>query len=585
MRHHLVDPSEHGMREIRALRAFGQSLCSSTSLEPSLQSATSQVTALLEAESSALILVDEERQQLYFKVADDRRSGVEQRLREIRFPIDRGIAGWAVREGTPTIVPDVEQDWRFYRDVDVQTRTRTRSYLCVPLKTREKTLGVLTAVNKRRGPFGPRDLVVSEAFATQVAIAIHNDRLTEALRQTRDHVMADGHSRDEDGHSPREDSSYSPGKHGYSLGEDGHSPEEDGHFRRPHGGCSTRFETLVGSSPRMREVYRLVEPILATRTTVLLLGESGTGKELVARAIHAQGQRPRGPFIAVNCAALPEALLEAELFGHERSAFTGATHRKPGRFELAAGGTLFLDEIGEMSPGLQAKLLRALQDKTFERVGGTATIKTDARIIAATNRDLEALIAQGTFREDLYYRLNVYPIPLPPLREREDDVLGLALHFLAKYGTPLRGQTVRLSPEARELLAGYHWPGNIRELENVIERAVILCDGHVVKGKDLPSRLGSPPRLEPASAASHPAYPTGTSLAGLEKQYILQALEQAGYNRSRAGTLLGLSRTQLRTRLRKHGIDERSIAGGRDRSEARPAAPSVRAPGYELVPG
>jgi transcriptional regulator with PAS, ATPase and Fis domain len=315
-----------------------------------------------------------------------------------------------------------------------------------------------------------------------------------------------------------------------------------------------QFETLVGESPKMQEVYHLVEWVLNTTTNVLLTGESGTGKELIARVIHYQGPRAKGPFIAVNCAAIPETLLEAELFGYERGAFTGATQRKPGRFDLAAGGTLFLDEIGDMSPVLQVKLLRVLQEKQFERVGGTETLTHDARIVAATNQDLERLVAEGKFRRDLYYRLNVYPITLPPLRERQEDLGPLTMYFLERFSQELRKEVRGISKEALGLLERYPWPGNVRELENVIERAVILCQGTVVTAQDLPS-LRESLRMPVLSGEAFRLPPEGIDLWELEKDLIRQALEQTHQNKSHAAQKLGLSRTQLRTRMKHYGVE------------------------------
>lgn len=307
----------------------------------------------------------------------------------------------------------------------------------------------------------------------------------------------------------------------------------------------------------MQTVYRLLEPILSTPTTVLLTGESGTGKELIARVIHEHGVRAKGPFIAVNCAALPDTLLEAELFGYERGAFTGAVQRKLGRFELASGGTLFLDEIGELHPTLQAKLLRVLQEKSFERVGGTQPIKLHARIIAATNRQLETLVTAGAFREDLLYRINVYPIALPPLRERQEDLLPLAAHFLEKYSEKLGRHGMQLSPEARALLLKHQWPGNIRELENVIERAVLLSHGQLIATQDLPLDLQSTPTELVAEHKTVGLPLLGVTWAEVEKQYIQQVLEQTGHNHSRASQRLGVSRSQLRTRLKRYGLASR----------------------------
>jgi DNA-binding NtrC family response regulator len=312
------------------------------------------------------------------------------------------------------------------------------------------------------------------------------------------------------------------------------------------------FDTL---SPKMQEAYRLVEQVLPTTATVLLTGERGTGKDRIARLIHESGPRAQGPFITVNCAARPETWLEAELFGDEREAFPDATQRQPGRLELAAGGTLFLEEIDALSPALQGKLLRVLQDRQFERVGGTETLATDARIVAATNQDLERPIAEGRFCSDLFYRLNVYPIALPPLRERKEDLGPLSMFFLKRFSQKLRKAVVGISKEAMGLLERYAWPGNVRELENVIERAVILCQGTVVTAQELPS-LAEPLRTSVPSGEASTRPFEGIAMADLEKHLIRQALEQAHGNKSHASRILGLSRTQLRTRMRQYGLED-----------------------------
>ncbi len=512
-------PAAHQTRELVALYEIGQSLCSIHELDLLLRLAIERVVTLLEVESSAVILLDEKRQELYFKVTDNVRSEVGQRLREIRFPADQGIAGWVVREGMPAVVADVTQDPRFYTGVDKQTGMQTKSYLCVPLRWRERIIGVLTAINKRAGSFSQENVRLLEALGGPLAIAIENARLIQELQAARERL------------------------------------QEENLYLREEIGQVARFETLIGESPKMQEVYGLVERVLNTQATVLLTGESGTGKELIARVIHYEGPRAKGPFIAVNCAAIPETLLEAELFGYEKGAFTGAVQRKLGRFELASGGTLFWDEIGEMSPTLQAKLLRVLQEQKFERLGGTETLTTDARLIAATNQNLERLMAEGRFRQDLFYRLNVYPVPLPPLRERKEDILPLALHFLEKYNKELGKEVTGLSKEARELLLSYAWPGNVRELENVMERAVILCRGTGVTAQDLPLFLREPPGVQSLRSETFTLPPGGIALAELEKQLIIQALERANNNKVKAGKLLGLSRTQLRTRMKNHGLE------------------------------
>jgi len=319
-----------------------------------------------------------------------------------------------------------------------------------------------------------------------------------------------------------------------------------------------RFENFIGKAPAVREVLDQAARVASEETTVLLTGESGTGKELVARAIHHASPRAGGPFVAVNCAALPDTLVETELFGHERGAFTGADRLKRGRFELAAGGTLFLDEIGELAPAVQAKLLRALEEREYERIGGTVTLRADVRLIAATNRSLEEVTRQGGFRADLFYRLAVFRVHLPPLRERPDDVLVLAEHFLRTLGRRMGRTAGALSQEARDLLLGYAWPGNVRELQNAIERALILSDG----GEISAAHLGI--ALPPASAAGLPPIgledlPTASrSLAEVEKQFVLEALRRAKGNKSRAAAALGLSRGALYTRLRRFGLTSRS---------------------------
>jgi transcriptional regulator with GAF, ATPase, and Fis domain len=315
---------------------------------------------------------------------------------------------------------------------------------------------------------------------------------------------------------------------------------------------------IVAESRTWRDMMLQVAKVAPTETTVLLLGESGTGKEVVARAIHRASPRAKGPFVAINGAALPDTLLESELFGYEKGAFTGATAAKPGRLEQAAGGILFLDEVGEASPAVQAKLLRVLEEREFQRLGGTRILRADVRIVAATNRDLKQAIARGAFREDLYYRLHVFEIRLPPLRDRRDDVLPLTEAFLAEIG-PTTGRPVPgISREARELLLAYPWPGNVRELRNALERAAILCDGGLITAAHLPiSVSGGDPPASPApgagiSLASFP--PAGVDLEEIEKTYVAAALEKSGGNKSRAARLLGLTRAQLYSRLEKFGL-------------------------------
>src|SRR5438270_1264496 len=321
----------------------------------------------------------------------------------------------------------------------------------------------------------------------------------------------------------------------------------------------------IGTSKPWREVLTQAAKVAPAETTVLLTGESGTGKEVVAHLIHRGSRRAEGPFVALNCAALPEALLESELFGYEKGAFTGAVSARAGRLEQAGGGTLFLDEVGEMSPAVQAKFLRVLQEREFQRLGGTRTLKADVRVVAATNRDLKAAMTQGAFRKDLYYRLHVFAIHLPPLRERPEDILPLLEHFLSQLGPVVIGRPAAgISREAREQFLGYAWPGNVRELRNAVERALILCEGGLINPEHLPWHAESPTRaplplpLPAGAAAPAPAagdFPAhGVDLEAIERTLIEGALKRAGQNKAKAAKLLGLSRGKLYTRMERFGL-------------------------------
>jgi len=312
-----------------------------------------------------------------------------------------------------------------------------------------------------------------------------------------------------------------------------------------------QYQNIVARSSRMQEVLAIVERVAATNSTVLLGGESGVGKDLIARAIHQNSRRASGPFIKINSTAIPDNLFESELFGYERGAFTGANTSKPGKFELADKGTLFLDEIGDVPAPIQVKLLRVLQEREFERLGGTKTLKVDVRLIAATNKDLRAALEQGTFREDLYYRLNVVPIDIPPLRDHKEDIPDLVNHFLVRF-TQQNGKHVeKITPAALKLLMEYHWPGNVRQLENTIERAVALSSGPVIDVNDVQLDSGLPKN---ASAAGAPILPEGLTLEQWEDEIIREALRRANGNKSEAARMLGLSRNALRYRLSKIGV-------------------------------
>jgi two-component system NtrC family response regulator/two-component system response regulator HydG len=309
-----------------------------------------------------------------------------------------------------------------------------------------------------------------------------------------------------------------------------------------------RVQNIVGDSPELRSVFDVVRRAAPTRATVLVLGESGTGKELVAQALHEESPRKGRPFIKVNCAALPESLLESELFGHEKGSFTGATSRREGRFELADGGTLFLDEVGEIPLGVQVKLLRVLQQREFERVGGTQTLKVDVRVVAATNRDLEKEVREGRFREDFFYRLNVVSVTLPPLRARKGDIPQLVSHFIDKYAQQHGKDIQGLAPGTLQVLQRHDWPGNVRELENAIERAVVMAMGPQLSTDDLPPALRGP---RPSGSAASSLIP-GATLWDIEKEAILRTLEMVEGSTSRAAEVLGISPRKIQYRLKEY---------------------------------
>jgi DNA-binding NtrC family response regulator len=328
--------------------------------------------------------------------------------------------------------------------------------------------------------------------------------------------------------------------------------EDENRKLREELGHRYEFDNIVGHSGSMQEIFATIERVAPTRATVLLAGESGVGKDLIARAVHYHSPRRERPFVKINCTALPENLMESELFGYEKGAFTGASTSKPGRFEQADTGTAFLDEIGDVPAAVQVKLLRVLQEREFERLGSNKTRHIDVRIIAATNQDLRAALEQGTFREDLYYRLNVVPINIPPLRERSADIPLLAHHFVGKLAAATGSRAQSISEEAIARLMTYHWPGNVRELENVIERSLVLCSGERLEAADI--RLDADPRAR-QRAAEGGFLPEGVTLDEYEQSIIREALRRAGGNKSQAARLLGLTRNALRYRLSQMGLE------------------------------
>jgi len=407
------------------------------------------------------------------------------------------------------------------------TEAGVRSTLRAPVRPKERPVGGVGFMSRQSDAFDEEDGLFASRIADHVALALaHQDLVEEERRIAAAEERAQSLQR-----------------------------RVDTLTRELEGFTAHR---AIGQSASWRKALTDATQVAATETTVLVTGESGTGKEVIARFIHRGSKRAKGPFVALNCAALPEQLLESELFGHERGAFTGAVDARAGKIEQAAGGVLFLDEVGEMSPSVQAKFLRVLQEREFQRVGGSKTLKADVRIVAATNRDPHAAIASGAFREDLYYRLGVFEIHLAPLRERQEDIVVLAEAFLDEIGRSVGRPAAGFSEDAREQLLVHAWPGNVRELKNAIERAVILCQGGPVRREHLPIALSRPEAERVAMAAPQTAtFPVeGVALDAVEKDLVEKAMAKAGNNKSQAAKLLGLSRGQLYSLLRKHGLTE-----------------------------
>lgn len=437
----------------------------------------------------------------------------EEEARGIYHP-GEGITGRVVETGESMIVPQIRREPNFLGKIRAVDEERANcSFLCIPIRRGKKVLGTISVEKPYTSERGlKKDTELLELVASIMAQAVElyllenedkvywekeNIRLQEALKER-------------------------------------HHPAN-----------------LIGNSLPMRESYSMIGKIASAKISVLVLGESGVGKELVAEAIHQQSPYSTGPFVKFNCAALPESIIESELFGHEKGSFTGAGAQRKGRFEEADGGSIFLDEVGELPLATQAKLLRVLQEKTFERVGGNLPIRVDIRVIAATNRDLPRMVAEGTFREDLYYRLNAFPITIPPLRERGGDVIALSDHFVCKACRDTGKVVKRISTPALQMLMAYHWPGNVRELENVINRAVILCEDEVIHGYNLPPAVQE--SVSPGSISARSGLET--KIETIEYEYLIEALKKTCGNMSEAARHLGMTRRMLGLRLKKHSIE------------------------------
>jgi Nif-specific regulatory protein len=501
------------IKELSLLFEISQTLDSAVDVRDVVGPVLKAMSRHMGMSRGTLTLLNRETGEIVIEAAHGLSTGEQDRG---RYKLGEGITGQVIQSGRPAVIPRISEEPLFLNKTGARRHVVREdvSFICVPIKQGREIFGALSVDRLFSDEVSlEEDVRLLSIVGSLIAQAV---RLRQSMREERQRLL-----------------------------------EEN---VRLQGELADRFRpsNIIGNSKPMQAVYDMIAQVAKTNTTALIHGESGTGKELVAHAIHYNSLRAAKPFIKVNCAALPEAVLESELFGHEKGAFTGALAMRKGRFELASGGTIFLDEVGDFSPATQIKMLRVLQEREFERVGGASTIKVDVRIIAATNRNLDTLIEEGKFRSDLYYRLNVFPIHLPPLRERKTDILLLADFFVEKYSKAMHKDVRRISTPAIDMLMSFHWPGNVRELENVIERAMLLSTDDVIHGHHLP------PSLQTAEAS-------GTAFTGnmlqtidnVERELVLDALKSARGNKAKAARILGISERLMGLRVQKHGIDPR----------------------------
>jgi len=487
---------------IERLKEISTWVSSVLDLDELLELIIDTATRMMQAKASSLLLLDKKTKKLYFKVATGTK---KEEVRKYELDLGTGIAGVVAEKGEPLLIPDVTKDPRWYKEISRSIGFETRSIACVPMVVEGEIIGVVEIIDKEDGSaISSEDMKTLTAYADLASMAFSNAQMIDRVK-----------------------------KENRDLKEE----------------LGNKYE-IIGESSALKSVISDAFKVANSKTSTMILGESGAGKEILARLIHRAGPRNAKPMIVLNCAALPETLLEAELFGHEKGAFTGALSRKIGKFELADGGTLFLDEIGEMSPGMQAKLLQVLQEGQFYRVGGTTPISVDVRVISATNRDVEKEVAEGRFREDLYYRLNVVRIQMPALRERKDDIRLLADHFLDIFKKESGLQNLTISDEAMKKMMEYDWPGNVRELKNALERAVVMGNAEEVLPEDLPISN---------TRTSHPGLEVGLTLKEaldrFKKEFITLNLKHTGGNRSKAAKVMDIQRTYLSRLISKYTLD------------------------------
>ncbi len=486
---------------ITHLKEISSWVSSVQDLDKLLELIIASAARVMQAKAASLLLVDNKTNTLFFQVATGEK---RKEVKEYRIKMGQGIAGHVAQSGQSLLIPDVRQEPRWFKEISESIRFETQSIACVPLKREQATIGVMQIIDKEDGrPLEQSDMQLLEEFASLAALALgHAQNIQEVKRENQD------------------------------LKEE----------------LKVRHE-MVGKSAALEKVIADGLKVANSKASALILGESGTGKELLARLIHRAGPRKNKPLVVINCAALPETLLEDELFGHEKGAFTGAVSRKVGKFELAHEGTIFLDEIGEMTPGMQAKLLRVLQEGSFYRVGGNIPISVDVRVLSATNKKLETEVAEGRFREDLYYRLNVVQISMPTLRERREDIPLLAEHFLSLFKEETVIPHLIISKAAMDKMIQYDWPGNIRELRNAIERAVVMGNGKEILPEDLPIA---------STRSNYPGLQVGLTLDEalnqFKKEFIILNLKHTGGNRSKAAQIMDIQRTYLSRLISKFDV-------------------------------
>lgn len=499
--------------ELSLLFEIGQILDSTVDLQHELSPILKTIADHTGMLRGTLTLIERDTGGMYIEAAYGLSS--EERDRG-RYHFGEGIVGQVVQTGKPMVIPKISEEPMFLNRTGARRNLKKQdiSYICVPIKIENETIGALSADHVfERTIELEEDARLLSIIASLIANAV---KLRQEASELRRRLL-----------------------------------EEN---TRLQAELKDRFKpaNIIGNAGSMQPVYDLINQVAKSDATVMIRGESGVGKELIANAIHYNSMRAAGPLIKVNCAALPDSIIESELFGHEVGAFTGAVSQRQGRFELAHGGTIFLDEIGDISATTQVRLLRVLQEREFERVGGMEPIKVDVRVIASTNRDLEDLMVTETFRSDLYYRLNVFPIHVPPLRERRTDVLLLSDHFVEKFSKANRKNVRRISTAAIDLLSCYHWPGNVRELENCIERAVLLTNDDVIHAHHLPPTLQTGETSDTVVKGTLQA-----TLDRVERDMLIEALKEARGNRAKAARQLGISERIMGLRVNQHGIDSR----------------------------